>query len=559
MIAINVEFMLDAVCLAAFSKSDDSKETLGSILEIYTATKKKKPEILNRDLDVFFEIIQDIVTRDADLSKKAEINRIVVKLKKSDLAAKDPVIVEQLSSLLLNGDEISDRRVTRLLHRMSNWVAMAKSMGIIQKMQIRGNQFDPTDDMTNDIILNDIAEFARDLVKSAEGGFGMSETIDNVDMTDPNALMKSLDNYKNKRKSNVFPTGLKALNRMLGEDRGFKRGESWAFAASSHNYKSQMLMNCARWCTVYGKVDVQPGMIPCVVLISLENEVPENANSMVISAYVNAMREEPPKDMSMREMAEQVARYFNSNGIKFIMMRKDENFGYSDFVKEMEDLKRKGYEVVSCILDYITLMRVDEDSDNPAKRLQKLMQKMYNFGQRNNCLMLHGLQLDSRAEELNASGQANVVKSYGAVHLGDCKGFRRELTGLIFMYIEKNMNEVPYLTLAWSKHRDEPPPAKEDRYCAYRFMGPVLGIMDDIYLDKDTSVSDIYTDNNNEVTDAGGLTFFQNLEQQGQTTQSSDEAPKQEEPPKEEEPKEPTEVEATQPPPDGDTYDPFAA
>ena len=95
MIAINTDFMLDAVCLAAFSKSDNSKETLGSILDIYMATKKKKPEILNKDLDVFFEIIQDIVTRDADLSKKAEINRIVVKLKKSDLAQKDPVIVEQ--------------------------------------------------------------------------------------------------------------------------------------------------------------------------------------------------------------------------------------------------------------------------------------------------------------------------------------------------------------------------------------------------------------------------------------------------------------------------------
>lgn len=556
MIAINVDFMLDAVCLAAFSKSDNAKETLKSILDIYTEAKKKRPELMekSKDMDVFFEIIQDIVSRDADLSKKAEINRIVVKLKKSDLAMKDPVIVDQLNSLLLNSEEISDRRVTRLLHRMSNWVAMAKSMGLIQKMQKRGNQFNPMDDMTNDIILNDIAEYARDLVKSAEGGFGMSETIDNVDMTDPNALMKSLDNYRNKRKSNVFPTGLKALNRMLGEDRGFKRGESWAFAASSHNYKSQMLMNCARWCTVYGKVDVQPGMIPCVVLISLENEVPENANSMVISAYVNAMREEPPKDMPMREMAEQVARYFNSNGIKFIMMRKDENFGYSDFVKEMEELKRKGYEVVSCIIDYITLMRVEEDSDNPAKRLQKLMQKMYNFGQRNNCLMLHGLQLDSRAEELNASGQSNIVKSYGAIHLGDCKGFRRELTGLIFMYIEKNMNEVPYLTLCWSKHRDEPPPPKEDRYCAYRFMGPVLGIMDDIYLDRDTSVSDIYSDNGNEVTDAGGLSFFKNLEQQV----NGEPAPESESPKEEEVVTEPTTVEAEQPPPEEVSYDPFA-
>ena len=227
--------MLDAVCLAAFSKSDDAKETLSAILEIYQEAKKKTPDVLDKDLDVFFDIIQDVTTRDADLSKKAEINRTIIKLKKSPLAQKDPLIVDQMINLLSNSDDISDRRITRLLHRMSNWVAMAKSMGIIWKMQKRGNQFNPSDDMTNDLILTDIAEYARDLVKSAESGFGLSETIDMVDMTDPTGIMRCLDNYQNKRKSNVFPTGLKKLNKMLGEDLGFKRGEFWAFAASSHN------------------------------------------------------------------------------------------------------------------------------------------------------------------------------------------------------------------------------------------------------------------------------------------------------------------------------------
>ena len=84
-------------------------------------------------------------------------------------------------------------------------------------------------------------------------------------------------------------------------------------------------------------------------------------------------------------------------------------------------------------------------------------------------------------------------------------------------------------------------------------MGPVLGIMDDIYLDKDTSVPDIYSDNNNEVTDAGGLALFQNV------TEPQSEQPVPQEPlPKEEEPKEPTVVEAEQPPAEEDTYDPFA-
>ena len=68
MIAVNADFMLDAVCLAAFSKSDDVKETLRSILEIYTDAKKKTPDILDPDLEVFFDIIHDVTEREADLS-----------------------------------------------------------------------------------------------------------------------------------------------------------------------------------------------------------------------------------------------------------------------------------------------------------------------------------------------------------------------------------------------------------------------------------------------------------------------------------------------------------
>lgn len=553
MVPINSDFMLDAVCLAAFSKSDDARDTLNSILEIYKSAKKRNGDTMDKDMDVFFDIIQDVLTRDADLSKKAEINRIIIKLKKSDIAKKDPLIIDQMVNLLSNSDDISDRRITRLLHRMSNWVAMAKSVNLLCKMQKRGSQFNPSDDMTNDLILNDIADIARDLVKSAEGGFGISETIDVVDMTDPAGIMRCLDNYKNKRKTNVFPTGLKALNRMLGEDRGFKRGEFWAFAASSHNYKSQMLMSVARWCTTLGHVNVAPGMIPCVVLISLENEVPENTKHLVERAYIAAYREEPPKDMDTVRLVEMVAKYYNSNGMKFLMFRKDENFGYSDLVKLLEGLKNKGMEVVALVLDYITLMRIDEDSDNPAKRLQKLANKIYNYGQRNNMLVVTGLQLDTKADELNSSGQTNIVKSYGASHLGDCKGFRRELTGLIFMCIERNTNEVPYLTLCWSKHRDEPPPSKEDRYCAYRFRGRVLGIMDDLFLEKDLSVPDIYSDDEGSGSEeAGSEVSFQNIAAVEETNSSEQETehPKQET-------TEPTVVESTPDSNEEDNYDPF--
>ena len=73
-------------------------------------------------------------------------------------------------------------------------------------------------------------------------------------------------------------------------------------------------------------------------------------------------------------------------------------------------------------------------------------------------------------------------------------------------------------------------------------MGPVLGIMDDINLDKDYSVSDIYSDNSDPTPMASS--FFSKVDES--TTEPA--------PPERPEQEEPTEMEATQPPEE----DPYA-
>ena len=290
---------------------------------------------------------------------------------------------------------------------------------------------------------------------------------------------------------------------MLGKAGGFLRGEFWAFAAASHNYKSGILMAIARWCATLSHFKVEPGTIPAVVLISLENEVPENTMNMIREAYVDAFKKEPPPGTTDDEMIDLVVAYYQKNGVKLMLYKFDEDFGYSDFVNLQTKLKNCNYTVIATIIDYITLMRIDDNGrDNPAKMLQKLAQKLYNFAHRNDQLIVTGLQLDTEAEKIIASGQTNIVKRFGAAHLGDCKGLKRELDGLIFMHIEHNMENVPYLTFCWNKHRNETQPPKSDQYCAYRYCGKILGLMDDIYLpgDETRAKNDIYADDEDSET-----------------------------------------------------------
>ena len=494
MIAINSDFLIDCLTLAAGANNEETNAVLRNVLDIYKETKSKSPDIIDKDLEVFFNIIKDIVESDVDLNKKAEINRVILKIKRSPLAIREPDLINQVSDLLNNSEELSEKRISSILHRVRQWVWMSKTSQHLRKMMFKCNKFDPSDNVNNEIIFGEVAEQARELCRLTEGGGSVSETIDVVDMTDPSSINRAYNAYKHKRSDNVFPTGLKGLNRMLGKHGGFRRGEFAAFAASSHNYKTGILMDCARWCTTLCSFKVPPGLTPCVVFISLENEVPENTWELMKKAYISAYKEAPPEDMSPEDLAKIVASYYNRHGVKFLMYRFDDMFGFEDYAKLITDLKNKNYCVIASIIDYITLMRIENVSDNPAKALQKLAQKIANFAKRNAILTITGLQLDSKADELNASGRTNIVREYGTTHLADAKGLKRELDILIFQKIELNQDEVPYLTMKWDKHRDETPPDKEDRYTAYRFSGPVLGIIEDYNTEKDYSVKDIYSD-----------------------------------------------------------------
>lgn len=499
---MDTDIVLDALCLAVYSDSDDTKLLLKELSEIYQAIKKKVSSS-DRDMDIFFEIINDAIKNGIDPTKKSEKSQIILKIKKSNLGKSDKTIVDSVVDILSEDPAtIKNTKILTLQKRLQQWIFAHKSKEIAKRIAMKCAAIDATDDITNDALIAEVLDYANKIAAMEEHMMGSSETIDVVDMSNPKSVSKALTAFNKKRSEGVLKTGLKQLNRMLCPNGGFLRGEFAAFAASSHNYKSGMLMKCARWFCTKSDVSVPSGQTPCVVFISLENEMPENTVDMLKEAYVDIYRQPIPDNMRQEELIQKITEYYSAKNIKLLMYRFDENFTFFDFVKLMNNLKQKSYCVIATVIDYMTLMQLEGDEkDNQAKRLQRLGEHFKNYAKRNNMLIVSGLQLNGLADELNSSGRTNVVRMYRPLHLSDCKGLMAELDILIFLRIEENQDGIPYLTGAWHKHRNGDRPTKENQYFAYRF-NPVLGLPEDEGTKYEFNKSDIYSDDTSDAVDS---------------------------------------------------------
>lgn len=492
---MDTDIVLDALCLAVYSDTEETKAILREICKIYKETKTKVASG-DKDLDIFFEIINDAIRTGIDPTKKSEKSQIILKVKKSDLGKSDKTIIDSVVDILSEDPKtIKETKILALQRRLQQYIFIYKAKDKSRRISMKCQEFNPSDDVMNDAIISDVLNYANEIATMEQHMMGMAETIDEVDMTDPKSVSGSLQAFTKKRIDGVFKTGLKQLNRMLCPNYGFLRGEFGAFAASSHNFKTGMLLKMARWCCTRSVVKVSDGLKPIVVFISLENEVPDNTFDLIKAAYIDIYRQPIPENANQDELIKKIAEYYYSKQIKLIIYRYDENFTFLDFVKLIESKKKQGYCVVAAIIDYITLMKLEgDDKDNQAARFKRLGIHFKNYAKRNDMFICTGLQLNGLADELNSMKKTNTVRLYNPVHLSDCKGLVNELDILIFMKIETNQDDIPYLTGAWYKHRGGDRPPKECMSFAYRFH-PLLGIPEDEDTEYDYHKPDIYSDN----------------------------------------------------------------
>lgn len=478
---IGPDFFLEVLCLEIYSQTPEVSHITDTVLELYHQEVASNSMMNDSISHLYMSILSEMKKSELDPNNPAEVAAIMLKFQHNPDIVKNPHIVENINKIFINRDKISDRRINHLKRRIKNWIVWTKTNTHIRKVFGKSQQAASTaDPMKQDLYISEMLQNAKDLVtacESREGGF-VNAPIEHIDMTCPISVRKGLEAHENKRGARaILKSGLQGYNRMLGG--GNARGEFGAVAALSHHYKSGFLMDLARWIAIHNKPLPSDTGIPTIVFTSLENEVYENLMMWFRAAYENLTGEDCPKDMSVDDIINYVTEVYSRNGFKLVVYRKiGELFGYEDWVKLHTDLEASGHQIVASILDYITLMNSGDSHSNDAKKLQVLGNRIGNYGNHHGFLTVTGLQLNGEAEILASSGQVNIVKRYGAAHLADCKGFKKELDFLIYLHIETNHMGVKYLTMKLDKHKYVHDTPEEYKYCAYRFTPH--GIVDDI-------------------------------------------------------------------------------
>lgn len=490
---------LNTLCLAAYAPGEKSMELARAVVKMFDEISAEERTLMKPVNVMYVHLLRDVSTGNLNLSNRAEVADTLLRCSnKPEFKSKlDKFQLDQLANLLTPAEPVGDARIRQLFNNVRRNITWMRAGRTMRKAMMHMNQCSTDADEEKqekfmELLLADAEAFRCDL-KAEDIMDGEAAPIDEIDMADPQSIMKGLTAQQKKNSGSKIRFGWQGLNRMYGPKGGASYGECEATAARSHNYKSGLLMDKARWiCTLNLPPDTG-GLIPIVLFISLENEVHENLVDWYKKLYVNTYRKDPC-DLSNEEIVEYVSMQFNKNGFRLIAKRRmGETFGYHEYEKMVEEEEKKyGGKVVATILDYITLCRrCPEDRDkNDAVQLQKMAERFHNHSAHHSIFFSTGLQLETQASQLAVSGKHNIVKQYGEFHLADCKGLKREFDLLFFMEIEKNHHQVPFLTISWGKHRYVHNTPAEDKYTAYMF-DPAFGILDDVN-EGDRSVKDIY-------------------------------------------------------------------
>lgn len=493
------DIYLNTLCLAAYAPGNTTIKIADAVVKMFDDLSTEERTMLSPMNILYVKLLREIATGNLDLSNRAEASSVLLRYQDDRAFENNKVTFGELQSLLIPDQLPAPQKIRTLFNRVKNNIAFFRTNSRIRKMLLTAQRVGTEDDTEKqNKLFQDILAAADSLKNEIEDDSLIGEEsitqVDEIDMSDPESIKKALLAQHKKRNGTTIKFGLQGLNRMMGPAGTVSYGESLVFAARSHHYKSGILSDVTRWICVYNKPPDTNGKTPVVLFISLENEIAENLLDLYKKLFINTYHKSPA-GLKDDEIIEFVQRKLSVNGFKLMMFRRmGESFGYREYVEMVERIEKSNCKVVATILDYVTLChRCREDAQyNDPKQLQLMFARFKDFCAHRDMLFCTGLQLETEASKLAASGQSNIVKKYNESHLSDCKSLKKECDILIFMEIEHNHKGIPWLTMKIDKHRyvhDTPP---EDKYCAYQYLGE-LGILDDIE-SKDMSSRDIYSE-----------------------------------------------------------------
>lgn len=506
---VGPETFLDIITLTIASPLPEmlSKDQVATVckkmLELIKEVMTNEDIYDNEENKYFFDVAKNIVDEGITVDQKTKLGTLASKWLKKFPSEEDHSLKRIFTSIILPDDVFDPKLLYEIFDRLKQQLGIMIGERGIKKLGSKVRKAAKTSDtFTQQVTMEELLQNAKAMIEEIkEVGklTSRSLNVEFIDLSDPSSVQHALAVNKIVRKTTIFKFGLQGFNDMLTEDGGMTLGETVLLAAMSHHYKSGALMDVGRAIAMYTEPPRLDDLQPVIVFISLENEGHKNLINLYRRAYAQEFGGEIPEDATDEEISKTVTQLFARKGWAFhIIRRVGEFFTFEDYLKIVEDYKKKGMRVYVNIIDYPALMNLGGTNENTegssmrAKALQQLFHRFANFAKHENILNVFAHQLDTQAAGIVASKVANPVKKFhGRFHLADCKAIYNEVDLLILLCVETNTNGQKFLTAMWSKHRDNIAPPPDKQFCAYPFTS--VGIMDDIDKPESQAVYDIYS------------------------------------------------------------------
>lgn len=312
-----------------------------------------------------------------------------------------------------------------------------------------------------------------------------------VDLSDDEAVQALMTTSRDELSSEgVLRTGWQGINRMCGDQGGFRRGEFVLLGALQHQYKTGFTLNLFKHMCLYNKPYMRdPTKKPLALHISAEN----NLNDNVMQLYVSLKENETGEAVAIRgvdiaEASAYVKARLRDSGYEVRMLRVDPSlFGYRDLFDLIIKYESEGFEVHFCVFDYLNMLTKRGCQQGPhGFETRDIFRRVRNFTAPRGCTFITPHQLSTQAKELVRNQIDNFVQEIANKGYYDsCRTIDQEVDLEISIHIEK-MNGESFLTCQRGKHRKISITKEIDLYTVLKF-SPIAGIPDDV-LGADTSM-----------------------------------------------------------------------
>lgn len=499
---IDTTLFFDLLLLTMHIGNDKIRALADQLFSLFRDNSNKTGDV--KIIKLYIDIAQEILDYKLNATdSKANIVNTIIKHTGSPIFRNNAEVKRALIELL--DSPTTPEQLSAIRERLNNVVIWYQANSFTNRIygDLRECRLTYNADDQSELLINvkSLVSTFKDTLLEIESTVGSGGPVEIIDFSSKSSLGEAVDKYNDSAVYGVIKTGLQGLNQLLGKPGGFIAGSMTVFAALQHNFKTGMLVSLLRWIPKYNPPTNRDPTKNLILFISLEDAGYMNLIAMFEHIYCNVVGGSPD-NLSKDEIVDHIYEYFRAFGYTLIIERHlPRNFGYDELVSTYERYSSAGYEIKAVICDYLEKMKKNGSASNIGNHLliQELYNSVRNFFSAVGVSFFTAAQLNREASITASNTPRHKVRQFSERHLAGSIDIGRETDTLIYIHIECDEQDNPYLTAKWGKCRHVKSTPEVDKFACWKFIDEYRGIPDDVGM-KATHVRDIYATTYNKST-----------------------------------------------------------